>query len=163
MGQWTFATRTVQLDYSPSVEPSFGFRYAFDQPEDMVRVCGVWGDESMTDPLLRYRDERHFWFADYATIYVSYVSNDVEWGADLSLWPESFGKLVEAYLAREIVGNLTQGESKVAAAEQNWKASKLDAKALDAMNKPTTFPPPGTWSRSRHGWGSRESRWDRRS
>jgi hypothetical protein len=163
MGFWTFATRTVQLDYSPSVEPPFGYRFAFDQPEDMVRVCGIWSDEGFINPLLRYKDERHFWFTDIQTIYVSYVSNDPEYGADLSLWPESFAKLVEAYLAREIAGNLTQGESKVAAAEQNWKQAKLDARSIDAMNKPTSFPPPGTWNRSRHGNSSRDSRWDRRS
>jgi hypothetical protein len=160
MGQWTFATRTVELSYSPSVEPDFGPRYAFDQPEDMVRVVGIYGDPQCTQPLLDYRDERHYWYANIQTIWASYVSNDAEYGADLTLWPETFGKLVEAYLAKEIAGNLTQGENRIVLADRAWKEAKLEAKSLDAMNKPTAFPPPGTWALSRHGWGSnRRSRW----
>lgn len=163
MGQWTFASRTVQLDYSPSVEPPFGYRYAFDQPEDMVRVCGIWSDEYLTAPVLRYIDERHFWCTDWATIFVTYVSNDLEYGADLSLWPESFAKIVEAYLAKEIAGNLTQGETRIAIANKAWEEAEIKAKSLDAMNKPTAFPPPGSWVQSRHGFGHRQSRWDERS
>ena len=36
MGQWKFAKRTVELTASPSVTPSFGFQYAFEQPADHV-------------------------------------------------------------------------------------------------------------------------------
>ncbi len=155
MGQWTFATRTVRLDYSPSVEPPFGYRYAFDQPEDMVDVCGVFHDEYCQQPLLHYADERHFWYCDLQTIYVRYVSNHTSYGADLSLWPETFAKLVEAYLAKEIVGNLTQGENKALLAEKAWKAAKTEARSGDAMRKPTAFPPPGTWGLSRRGFEAR--------
>jgi hypothetical protein len=158
MGQWTFATRTVQLDYSPSVEPEFGPRYAFDQPADMVRVVGIYADPACQQPLLNYRDERHYWYTDQPTIYASYVSNDSEYGADLSLWPETFAKLVEAYLAREIAGNLTQGEGRIALAERAWHAAKLEARSLDAMNKATAFLPEGSWTRARRGSGY-GSRW----
>jgi hypothetical protein len=161
MGQWTFATRTVRADYSPSVEPDFGLRYAFDQPEDMVRICGLWSDEFTTQPLLNYKDERHFWYADLPTIYASYVSNHASYGADLSLWPETFGKLVEAYLAVEIAGNLTQGTDLVVLADRAWKKAKIDAQSLDAMNKATQFMPDGRWTLARRGWGSRNnSLWD---
>src|SRR3546814_10721056 len=33
-GLWNFAMRTVEAEYSPSVEPSFGFRRAFDRSEE---------------------------------------------------------------------------------------------------------------------------------
>lgn len=162
MGQWTFATRTVQADYSPSVEPDFGYRYAFDQPDDMVRPAGLYSDPYCQVPLLQYSDERRYWFADLPTIFASYVSNGPDYGADLSLWPESFGKLVEAYLAKEIVGNLTQGDTKVQLAEKWWEKAKLEARSLDAMNKPTRFMPQGSWTRSRHG-SNRSSLWNERS
>lgn len=160
MGQWTFATRTVQADYSPSVEPPFGFKYAFDQPDDMVRVCGIYTDPACTQPLLQYTDERRFWYADLSTIYVSYVSNGLEYGADLSLWPESFAKMVEGFLALEIAGNLSQSETLIALAEKNWKQVKIDAASLDASNKPTKFMPQGSWGRARHGSAGCNSRWD---
>src|SRR5688572_9866315 len=64
MGQWTFATRTQQLDYSPSVSPTFGFRYAFDYPEDFVRLAGIYEDEFCQSPLLKYSAERAYWYCD---------------------------------------------------------------------------------------------------
>lgn len=149
MGQWTFAMRTIMLDYSPSVEPDFGYRRAFDQPEDMVRVSAVCEDEYFEKPLTRYADERHFWFADLDTIYVRYVSNDASYGADLSLWPESFAKLVEADLAQEVVGSLTGADSQAIALA--FKTAKSDAKSLDAGNKPTVFLPEGSWASARRG------------
>ena len=33
-GFWNFATRTVQMTASTSVEPEFGYRYAFQKPDD---------------------------------------------------------------------------------------------------------------------------------
>ncbi len=157
LGQWTFAMRTVQIDYSPSVEPSFGYRYAFDQPTDMVDVCGIFSDEFCTTPLVQYVDERHYWYASVQTFYVQYVSNHVDYGADLSLWPETFAKVVEADLAREIAGNLTKGESKVDMAQKAFKAALLDARSGDAMRKPTKFMPQGSWVTARRAGFSNRS------
>lgn len=151
MGQWTFATRTVQIDYSPSVTPSFGYQYAFDQPTDLVRTVGMFSDENCTIPLLEYVDERRYWYSNLETIYVKYVSNHSSYGADLSLWPENFAKLVEAYLAKEIAGSLTQGDNRIVAAEKNWYRAKKEARSFDAMNKPTVFAPTGSWVASRRG------------
>lgn len=162
-GQWTFATRTVRADYSPSVEPDFGYRYAFDQPDDMVRPVGIYSDPGMVEPILRYADERRYWYTDLQTIYVSYISNHTDYGADLSLWSEAFSKLVEAHLAKEIVGNLTQDDAKIQMAEKNWEKLKTEAASLDAMNKPTKFAPIGSWTRSRHGSMSRNSLWNGRA
>ena len=151
MGQWTFAMRTGMIDYSPSITPGFGYRYAFDQPEDMVRVSAICSDEYFRQPLLAYADERKYWYAALQTIYVRWVSNGASYGADLSLWPESFRKLVEAYLAMEIVGNLTQGENRIQIVERAFKEAERRAKSLDAMNKPTQYLPEGSWNRSRRG------------
>lgn len=160
LGQWDFAIRTAQADASPSVEPSFGYRYAFDQPEDMVRPVGIFADEQMATPLLRYTDERRFWYCDWQTIYVRYVSNHVNYGADMSLWPQSFVKVVEAYLANEIVGNLTQGDNQSAVVESKFNAALKSALSLDAMNSPTKFAPMGQWESARRGrYGYRDSRW----
>lgn len=158
MGQWTFATRTARIDFSPSVTPDFGYRYAFNQPDDMVRVTGIYQDEMCTEPLLHYSDERRYWYAHLETIYVSYVSSLPEYGGDLSLWSESFSKIVEAYLANEIVGNLTQGDNQSARVAKIWMQAKKEAKSLDAMNRPTAFMPQGSWVMSRQrGSGNNRS------
>lgn len=160
LGQWTFAMRAIQIDYSPSVEPPFGYKRAFDQPSDLVKVAAICEDEFFNTPLTRYTDERHFWFADLDTIYVRYVSDDQSYGADLSLWPESFGKLVEAYLANEIVGNITQSDSLPDKVEKVFDKALRSAKSLDAMNRPTAFLPTGSWVNSRQGNSSRRGRND---
>lgn len=151
LGQWSFAMRTGRIDYTSSVTPEFGYRYAFVQPEDMIRVSAVCSDEYFKNPLLEYADERRYWYADCQELYVRWVSNHENYGADLSLWPESFTKVVEAYLALEIVGNLTQGENKILLVEKAFKQALRSAKSLDAMNKPTQFLPQGSWSRARGG------------
>src|SRR5260221_1483015 len=43
-GLWNFAIRTARLDYSPSIEPDFGFSRAFDKPTDWIRTAGMAAD-----------------------------------------------------------------------------------------------------------------------
>lgn len=160
LGQWTFAMRTARVDYSPSVEPSFGYRRAFDQPTDMVKLSALCSDEYFKQPLLEYADERQYWYADLDTIYVRYVSNGADYGADLSLWPESFTKVVEGYLAAEICENLTQSETKLQSVEKKFSTALKSARSLDAMNKPTAFMPVGSWVGSMSGrFSHRRSLW----
>lgn len=160
LGQWTFAMRTAMVDYSPSVEPTFGYRRAFDQPSDMVKLSALCSDEYFKQPLLEYADERQYWYADLDTIYVRYVSNGADYGADFSLWPESFTKVVEAYLAVEICENLTQSETKLDSVEKKFSTALKSARSLDAMNKPTAFMPVGSWAGSRSGrFSHRRSLW----
>lgn len=162
LGQWTFAMRTVMVDYSPSITPPFGYRYGFTQPDDMVKVAAVCSDEYFTQPLLRYADERRHWYADLQTIYVKYVSNHAQYGGDLALWPEAFSKVVEAYLAKEICENLTQSESKLERVERDFERTLTSARSLDAMNKPTQFMPVGSWEAARYGNRQRRSLWNGR-
>lgn len=154
LGQWTFAMRGAMVDYTPSIEPSFGYRYAFTQPEDMVNVAAVCSDEFFNSPLTQYVDERGYWYADLQTIYVKYVSNHASYGADLSLWPQTFGDLVSADLAREIVGGLTNGDPDDV--EKKYAKRLKTALSKDAMRKPTAFPPTGSWVSARLGGGVRD-------
>lgn len=160
LGQWDFAMRGVMIDYSADVTPDFGYQYAFEQPSDLVRVAGVCSDECFRVPLLEYTDERRYWYADIEILYVRYVSNDGEYGADPSLWTEAFVKLVEAYLAKEIIGNLTQSKTAREDVEKYFDKLKKDAKSLDAMNTPTIRLPEGEWTASRRGNRAQGSRWN---
>ena len=158
-GLWKHAMRTVELTYSPSIQPDFGYQYGFDKPEDFIRTASLSADAFFTAPLLQYSDEAGFWYCEHPTIYVRYVSNDPEYGADLSLWPASFAKYVEHAMAAEICERLTQNASKADKLEK--KADKLlkEARSRDAMADPTKFPPMGSWERARRGYarsGSRE-------
>lgn len=157
-GQWRFAMRTVELTESPSISPSFGYQYAFDRPDDLVRTAAVCRDEKLQDPLLEYQTEGQYWYADLTPIYVRYVSNDTSFGGDLSLWPPNFTRFVEAKLAEGIVERITQNEQKWARIRGGLMDALEKAKSTDAMEAPTKFTPAGSWVRARSSGG----RWNDR-
>jgi len=153
-GQWLFACRSMMYDYSPSVEPPFGYRRAFNKPDDFVRTMAVCSDEYFNTPIIHYTDEVGYWFCDLDTIYVRFVSNDPVYGGDMSRWPQSFVKYLEAILARDAAMPLKQNES----ARNNMIAIAdkmlVTAKSQNAMADPVKFPPKGSWVGARSaGYG----------
>jgi hypothetical protein len=158
-GQWKFAMRTVQLDYDPDVEPSFGFSRAFTKPTDWVVTSAVCEDEYFNEALLQYNDEAGYWYADLDTIYVRYVSNDEQYGMNIGRWPESFREFVAAHLASKIAWKLGT-EDKMKNAKTLRAMAKKTALNKDAMADPAKILPPGNWSRARTR-GSGRGRGDR--
>jgi len=152
MGQWYFAQRTLQLNASPSITPSFGYQYGFDVPLDWKRTMAVCYDEYFQLPITRYSREGAWWFSDVDPIYVKYVSNDVQFGADFSLWPPNFTEMVEHYLAMKVAPRLTGLDFSRTELLAKWKMWLAEAKATDAMEDPAKFPPKGGWARSRQGF-----------
>lgn len=153
-GLWNFAMRTVQLDYTNSIETSFGYKRAYPKPNDYVRLAAISTDEYFRIPLLQYTEEGPYWLTDAEAIYVKYVSNSPEHGLDMSMWPLSFTRFVEAYLALQIVGKLTTDAARVKEVQSMYKHWRKEARSIDAMAEPTTFPPQGGWVTARTG-GSR--------
>jgi hypothetical protein len=149
--QWKFAMRTVMIDYSSSIEPDFGYRRAFDKPTDWVITSAVCSDEFFNSPLTQYADETGFWFSDLDTIYVRYVSDDVDYGSDLSLWPATFTEFVKAYFASKCIRKWTSDENKALDVQKYAGRMLSIAKNKDAMAGPASFPPQGAWVRSRTG------------
>jgi len=156
-GQWNFAMRTAKIDYSPSIEPAFGLRYAFEKPSDFIHLSSICFDEYFNSPITQFTEEAGFWFADVDEIYIKYVSEDASYGNDLSLWPESFTRYVSAYMASEVVTRLTQSEEQEAKVMKAYEKRLIKARSRDAMQGPTQFLPTGSWVRAR-GRGSRSAR-----
>lgn len=152
MGQWNFAKRTVELQASPSVTPAFGYQFAFDKPIDFIRTMAVCHDEYFNLPITRYADEASWIFCDQETIYYAYVSNDVQWGADLSLWPPNFAEMAEHYMAHKAAARMAGLDVSDKKLLQQWKMWLAEAKATDAMESPAKFAPKGGWARSRQGF-----------
>ncbi len=153
-GQWSFAGRSVMLEASPSVTPAFGFQFAFDKPTDFVRTMQVAHDEYFNLPITRYSDEASWIFTDDEQIYFQYVSKDVQWGFDFSLWPGNFTEYVEHYLAYKVAPRLVGLNINDKELGRDMKRMLLEAKATDAMEGPAKFAPKGGWARSRQGFRS---------
>ena len=111
-GQWNFAMRSSKFEYSPSITTPFGYSRGFEKPSDLIRVCAVCSDEYFNQPHLLYRDEAGFWFSDLDELYISYISNDGDYGTDYSLWPPSFKRYVESWFGCQIIWKLTQSITK---------------------------------------------------
>lgn len=160
-GLWNFSSRSVQLDFDPDLTPPFGFEKAFSKADDWIRTMGICSDEYMNQPLTRYLDEGNFLFTDLSTIWVRYVSNDPDYGGDLSLWPENFSRYVEQYFAVRICQRLVQSKETRDEIKADLKALLDEAKSTDAMSEPTAMLPLGTWSNARMSRGSRLDRGNR--
>jgi hypothetical protein len=153
MGLWNFAGRSVELTASPSVTPSFGHQFAFDKPEnDFIRTMQVCYDQYFDLPITRYTDEGQWIFCDTEIIYFQYVSSDLEFGADFSLWPPNFTEMVEHYMAYKAGPKMIGIDISERTLESKWERTLLKAKSADAMESPARFPPQGGWARSRQGF-----------
>lgn len=157
-GQWNFATRSIEISSDPDLTTNFGFAYAFGKPTDFVQTTALSADENMATPLLDYRDETDYWLANADPLYVSYVSNDAEFGLDLTRWPPLFVRYVELALAYRICGRLTNGASLKEAIAKDLKAARGEAKNKDAMNEAPRFMPQGSWVSARGGGNARNDR-----
>lgn len=155
-GQWRFATRTVQLAASTTIEPTFGYRKAYAVPDDHVRTTALCSDEYLRVPLLSYTTEQNYFFTDVEPIFLGYVSNGAGYGGDFSLWPEDFVEYVHAYLASKIIKKLNQSGTDFEMLFKLTKRRLTDARSSSAMEGPTTFPPTGSFVSARRGRGIRD-------
>ena len=147
-GFWNFAMRSVQVDSSASVVPTFGYQFAFTKPSDLRRVHSVSANETMDPPLLEYVDETNYWYANSDPLFVRYISDDLAYGGDLSLWPETYANYVAHRLAFRTCNRIT-GKAPGDDIRVDLKRALSDARSKDAMDEPPGFPPKGSWVRSR--------------
>lgn len=163
LGQWTFATRSVQINNDPSITPPFGYIYAFSKPTDWIKTIGMAADEFFAARLRdeQAKDESGFWYAMITPIYVRYVSNDSSYGNNFALWPPNFTNFVQAYLGWKISPNLLKNPNDRTDVERRYQRMLLTAKSSDAMNTNSPQLPEGQWAKARHG--RRIGRWDRGS
>jgi len=148
-GQWTFATRSVRLDAETNIDPQFGHIYAFAKPSDHIRTTALSSDEYFNSPLLQYQIDTNYWFASITPFYLRYVSNDANYGGDLSKWPSNFTSYARYYMANRVLPKLSGNKTDRAALEKRMHKAKVQAQSSDAMEEPTRFPPPGSLVRSR--------------
>lgn len=155
MGLWKFATRGIQWNFDPDFAPPFGYQRAFRLPSDWVRWQAVCVDSYMSIPLLQYTDEGSFFYCDLQQLWVSYISDDPNFGMNMAMWPDNFQRYVELYFGEQICKRVTgkgpdEGEGESSVSKRCERALKK-AKSTDAMNEATVMLPPGNWRQARHG------------
>jgi hypothetical protein len=156
VGLWNFAIRTGMIEASPSIEPDFGYQYAFDKPTDWVRSVAVACDEFFKEPLIEFNDEATFWFANLDTIYVRWVSNDTSYGMNMADWPANFEQYVAASMAHAACGRIKGNATDKDLLGKDVERLLKKAKNTDAMDEGTKFMPTGNWVRARSGSSRRD-------
>lgn len=150
-GQWNFGARAVEADATPSVDPYFGFTYAFDKPTDFIRLVGMSDRADFSRPMEArdYVDEGSYWYANQSPIYVRYVSDGSAYGMSSPLWPEAFKTYLECLLAFDACERITNSRTKRADLQLEMQQALTFARGLDAMNEGMKRLPQGSWSSSR--------------
>lgn len=150
-GLWRFARRTVQIDASTTIVPLFGFNFAFQYPTDWIRTQIVSTSPSLDPPLMQYRDEGNFIYENATPLYLSYISNDPQYGLNIGAWPENFVDYVALRLARQACIRITDDKDLKRDLIKDENTARRNAKASDAMNDPPGMPPVPYWARARRG------------
>lgn len=151
-GFWKHAMRDVKLEYESDIEPAWGYNRVYEKPEDLVRLYSLCTDEFFQWPNETYNDSGNFWFTDIDNIYVRYVSNGADYGADTSLWPESFTRFVEAYFAVRAVRRLTEANTDYEECKAIMEEYLAIARSESALKEPSSAPLPTSWQRARAGF-----------
>lgn len=153
-GQWRHAIRTIKLEADTGIEPEFGHRYAFAQPDDMLRLAGISSNEFFNEPFTQFVDEAGYWYADIDIIYVQIISNGDDYGRNYSRWSPAFFEFVSCYHAWKIVSRVKNASSSRKELGDELENMRKNASGKDASNRPTRFPSRGSWAHSRHGRNS---------
>lgn len=148
-GYWRFATRSIQATYNSAVEPEFGYPYAFDKPEDYVKLAAISTDEFFQNTLMDYSEEGDYWFTNYDLIYIQYISTDSAYGNDMARWPKSFIELAEAMLADDVKELITGNDMKFQTIKKVLKDAKTNARSKDLMNQPQKKQQRGSFVKAR--------------
>jgi hypothetical protein len=148
-GMWNFAIRAIEANDDPSVEPTFGYSYAFKIPNDWMRTTGVYSDILERNPLVDYAFEQGYFYANLTPIYIRFVSSDPQYGMDLGKWSMAFQRYVEANIAASLCGRLGGDTTKQTMLIKLERSLAHAAENKNAMDLPARFPPLGSWSTSR--------------
>jgi len=89
-GMWHFASVSNELTSSDTVATNFGYQYAYEKPDDYVRLIKIGDNERFIPTLEDYDEEGDFFLCDSQPIWVQYVSSSIEAGGDVGKWAASF-------------------------------------------------------------------------
>lgn len=154
-GMWNFAARSDEWPSSDTAVSNFGYQYAFEKPDDYVRLIKISDNENLLPTLDDFSEEGDFFFAWMDPIYVQYVSNDLEYGADPGKWKPAFIAAFAAELAWRAQGGCKPLSTADKDALRKLKLRLLqNSQSKDVVNQPMAELPTGRLVRARGGRGN---------
>jgi len=149
-GLWNFAIRFEPLTTPATpTNPDTGYDYAFSKPSDFVRLAAISDNASFDGIFEAYSIQQSYIYTNAEEIYLRYVSNDAAYGLDLTKWPQSFAKALEAYMAFESGLPISGDRGNRNDMMGLFKERLARAKTLDAVDERVQWKKPGRWTRAR--------------
>jgi hypothetical protein len=149
-GLWNFALRPVEIDNNTAVTALYGYDYTFSKPADYVRTAAISDEGTFLGEFEDFQDAGDYWYANVDPLFVSYVSDDVAYGFNVTAWRQSFAKTVEAYLAFECGLPIAADRGNRNDLYTLYEKRLSKAKSLDAIDERVRFKPTGRLVRSRY-------------
>lgn len=151
-GMWDFASRAIKIDETPSVAPAFGWLYAFEIPSDFVSLVELSDNEDFSGSYTEYDIDAKYIYSDQSYLYLKYISDDGDYGGDLSLWTPAFTDYVACLMANRAASPMLLSKSDRDRLEIKLTKMALPfAKNKNAQNRPNRRIERGTWSNARYG------------
>jgi hypothetical protein len=149
---WHFAAKTDELSPSDTVESNFGYQYVYEKPDDYVRLIKICDNDRLTPTLADYSEESDYFLTDSQPLYIQYVSNSIEYGADPGKWSGSFAAAFIDELAYRVSAQI----SNVPITTKDWlekkkRRSMYYAKGKSAVNQCNSTLPVGRLVKARAG------------
>lgn len=153
-GYWKHALRTVLANPDVNNVPNFGRQYSYAKPSDWVRTYQLSADDRFYALDRNFVDGNGTWFTDLPTFYVRYISNDPNFGLNMSMWGAAFAEYFGCYLAWTVCPRIKQAIDKKNDLEKTLKQAKRHAIGLDAMDGAAGRLVHDTWVTARTPRGS---------
>jgi len=147
---WHWAITSRRLNNDPSLEPEWGYRYAFRLPDNLHRFDGVWYDEYMKVPVREYMDEDGILFCSDQEIFIQYV--DSRFITDPESWTASFRRFVASKMAYDVCNDVSLNLSNIQKQHvmSVYDKREREIKAIDAQQSPPLILTQGNCLRSRY-------------
>lgn len=157
-GLWYFALRTVHLDPDTDVETLFGLPYAYSLPSDFVRIRLISPDERQETEDRTYRREGQYIYSDYAELYLSYVSNGVNFGQNIGGFTQLYAEAFGAELAYQSGLPITKDSAKKNDLLVIKERMLIKAKRTEAVDERVKMKPLSSWVMTRFNDKNRSQR-----
>lgn len=125
---WSFATTRVKLSPLAS-KPTYGFKYEFNIPSDMIRLLSI--DSFYVGQNFKLEGGRIL--ANVSALDLCYVFRNT----DVSTWPSDFVNAVKYELASQIAYPIAKSDTLRQTLEQKAQYKLMVAKANNAMETPS--------------------------
>lgn len=157
-GLWRHALRTQQLGPDEDVGAAFGLAYAYPLPDDWVRLRLISPNEDQRDEDMTFRIEAGYIRSAHAELFVTYVSDDEDFGMDMAQWPALFCNAFEAELAYKSGLPITKEKGTKNDLLIVKKRMLLEAKRVHAVDERVKGKPLSSWATSRLQGGRPQQR-----